>query len=148
MAMVKSRSVIALSVAPGRGDVTNVDQIANIEACGSMATSSGISAASQISSSSWRTMLSTPPRDAGAPFSSLMKCTGTLTCTLLCSPRAGNRRAADDRSRGGIPRLGKRADCLAAYLDHDDRVEEVAGAEQLVQKLFLDVNQVGSLVVS
>jgi hypothetical protein len=78
-----------------------------------------------------------------------MKWTGTLTCTLAVFAHA--QEVCVQRTIGhGVEFhvLGKRADSLAADLDHDDRVEEVAGAEQLVQQLFLDMNQGRFFVIS
>ena len=42
--------------------------------------------------------------------------------------------------------LGEGADGLAADFDHDDRIEEVTGAELLVEELFLDVDRQGFFV--
>ena len=47
---------------------------------------------------------------------------------------------------GDILRQG--ADLFPANFDHDDRVEEMAGSQLLVQQLFLDVDEDGFLIVS
>jgi hypothetical protein len=71
---------------------------------------SGMCAASQISSSSWRTTLSTPPRVRPGESSSLAKRDGTLTCTWLCSlmRRKSTCRAVGHRVELDV--LGQRAD--------------------------------------
>src|SRR3546814_19814760 len=44
--------------------------------------------------------------------------------------------------------LRQRARGFAADIDHDHTIHEIAGAEQLVQRLFLDVNHHRFLIVA
>ena len=44
--------------------------------------------------------------------------------------------------------LGQGTDRLAVHLDHEDRIEEVAGAEQLVQRAFFDMDRFRILLVA
>ena len=85
VAMVKSRSVIALSTPFGRVTALMCSESPMSRPARLITISSGISAASQISSSSWRTWLSTPPRLMPRDLSSSTKWIGTSTCTLACS---------------------------------------------------------------
>ena len=85
VAMVKSRSVIADSVPLGRVTSLMCSESPMSMPARLISISSGISAASQTSSSSWRTALSTPPRFRPFDLSSSMKWIGTATWTLACS---------------------------------------------------------------
>src|SRR3546814_11786328 len=44
--------------------------------------------------------------------------------------------------------LGEGADLLSAHFDEDDRIEEMAGAEQLVEELFLDMDRLRFFIVT
>src|SRR3546814_16338222 len=44
--------------------------------------------------------------------------------------------------------LGEGADLLSAHFDEDDRIEEMAGAEQLVAELFLDMHRLLFFIVT
>ena len=112
----------------GQLDLADVDRIADVEAGrAAMWISSGISAASQTSSRSWRTTLSTPPRFRPGEASSLSKRTGTLTVTLLCSPMRRKSTWIGRLVTGwNCDVLGQGAVGLAADVDHDDRIHEVA----------------------
>ena len=86
VAMVKSRSVIT-GLTPS-GSLTAEMWIESPMSAPVRSTvmNSGIALAGQWNSTSWRTMLSTPPRLMPGDFSSLMKWTGTLTLTSVSLP--------------------------------------------------------------
>src|ERR1044072_9497917 len=90
-------------------------------------------------------MLSTPPRLMPGDSSVWMKITGTLTCTLGHAQEIGWERTIGHGMKGDI--LGQGAHLLAADFDHDDRVEEVAGSQQVVEELFLDMHHLGAFIV-
>ena len=108
-----------------------------------------LSAASQISSSSWRTMFSTPPRLMPGDASSSVNTTGTLTWTVACSlMRRKSTWIGRSLTRGRTQRPWAACGWLAADFDHHDRVHEVPGHQLLHQRLFLDVDRDGVLLVA
>ncbi len=104
--------------------------------------SSGMWAASQTRSSSWRTTLRTPPRLMPGDCFFVVEAHGDgdgQLAVLADAQEIDVDRPA--RHRMELDVLGQRAVRLAAGVDHHHRVHEVAGREHLGEELLLDMHR-------